>query len=172
MTHRVACVTITFISIYVTGVMSLPFELSSAHKDLKLMRECDLYYVYTPVFTAMSIVFHLVLFLIVTFILYGRIFRVALQQNRAIAALHPDKKEAKLTLMMVIQQLNAVYYSTTVNSVYQFFNFNDVKIHYDRILKWPLESFWVLVSIFERTGQVFILFLLKKCRCWSWGWIW
>jgi len=101
MTHRASWVTIVLIYIYVTEVTAIPFVFNFARKDLSAMKECDLFYVYTPIFTAMSIVFHLVLNLIVTFILYGRIFRVALQQNRAVAALHLNQKEAKLTLMMV-----------------------------------------------------------------------
>ena len=101
MTQKVSCVAIALIYIYVGEVTAIPFEFSSAGKDLSDMKECDLFYVYTPIFTAMSIVFHLVLNLVVTFIIYGSIFRVARRQNRAVAALHLDNKETQLTLMMV-----------------------------------------------------------------------
>ena len=123
--HRVSGIAIALIYIYVTAVTSLPFVVAETLKDMSAMKECDLYYIYQPTYTMLTIIFHVVLSLTVTFVLYGRIFRVALRQKRAVAALRldDDQKEAKLTWMMVlilgVHFLSAVPYLIVVALRYE-----------------------------------------------------
>ena len=102
MTARLAHIVIFVVYVYVSLLVSLPFFWDRATKNSHDMKECDLYFIYTPMYALIGVVIHVLVTLVATIVLYARIFKEAWRQ-RSVAAFPQIniRQEARTTVMMV-----------------------------------------------------------------------